>query len=393
MDFMKSSAMLTSKAIKMEKITGREKWKGSLTDRERFKRQMHHQSVDRCFNWEFGYWDDNFQKWPLFRDNGIRDNAAADRFLNFDVIHTLSSPWMHPRFDREVISESAQTHIIRNEEGLIAEVPSDGHGTIPHFIKSSIETPDDWYAVKEARFKRDDPARMVDIAAWRKAHPDNHEYVLCVDTGSRIGKIRDLMTVEGLAYACYDFPEMVEDMVETTCLLTEDFLDQVLPHLAFDAAWGWEDICYKSGPLVSLGFFREIVVPRYRRIGRKLREHGIDIWLTDCDGDVRLLIDDWLETGLNTLFPLEVNCSGHPGELLDAYGRPLRIMGGVDKMALIAGKSAIRKYLESLLPWVHRGGFIPHCDHRCPPDVSQDNYLYYLDLKEELFGRLEITPG
>ena len=34
----------------------RPKWAGTLTDRERFNRQMHYQSVDRSFNMEFGYW-------------------------------------------------------------------------------------------------------------------------------------------------------------------------------------------------------------------------------------------------------------------------------------------------------------------------------------------------
>ena len=36
--------------------------------------------------------------------------------------------------------------------------------------------------------------------------------------------------------------------------------------------------------------------------------------------------------------------------------------------------------------WDHIGGFIPFCDHRCPPDVKEETYLYYLDLKKELFG-------
>jgi uroporphyrinogen decarboxylase len=42
--------------------------------------------------------------------------------------------------------------------------------------------------------------------------------------------------------------------------------------------------------------------------------------------------------------------------------------------------------MESLAPYVERGGYIPFCDHRCPADVSQENYLYYLDLKEKMFG-------
>jgi hypothetical protein len=61
-------------------------------------------------------------------------------------------------------------------------------------------------------------------------------------------------------------------------------------------------------------------------------------------------------------------------------------MGGVDKLELLQGRPAIKKYLESIIPIVERGGYIPFCDHRCPPDVNPDNYLYYLDLKEEMFG-------
>jgi uroporphyrinogen decarboxylase len=61
-------------------------------------------------------------------------------------------------------------------------------------------------------------------------------------------------------------------------------------------------------------------------------------------------------------------------------------MGGVDKLELRKGKQAIRAYLESLETLVERGGYIPFCDHRCPPDVDPDDYLYYLDLKEEMFG-------
>jgi uroporphyrinogen-III decarboxylase len=133
-------------------------------------------------------------------------------------------------------------------------------------------------------------------------------------------------------------------------------------------------------------FFEKVIVPRYKRIGRKLADQGIDIWYTDCDGDIRPIIECFLESGINTMFPFEVNCSGHPGELLDKYGKELRIMGGVDKMVLVKDPAAIRAYLESLAPYVARGGFIPHCDHRCPPNVSQENYLAYLDIKEELFG-------
>jgi len=201
-----------------------------------------------------------------------------------------------------------------------------------------------------------------------------------------MGKIRDMLTFEGIAFAIYDYPEMLEEMVETACRLIEHELDQVLGHIDFDLASGWEDIAFKQGPIVSLDFFHSVVVPRYKRIGKKLNDAGIDVWYTDCDGDVRPLIPGMLESGLNTMFPWEVNGSRHPAESLERFGKELRIMGGVNKMVLAEDQESIRRYLESLLPLVERGGFIPFCDHRCPPNVPEENYLYYLDTKRDLFG-------
>jgi uroporphyrinogen decarboxylase len=42
--------------------------------------------------------------------------------------------------------------------------------------------------------------------------------------------------------------------------------------------------------------------------------------------------------------------------------------------------------MERLAPLVEQGGFIPHVDHRCPPDVTFENYLYYLDAKKRILG-------
>lgn len=372
----------------MNEITPiRQRWKGTMTDRERFNRQMHYQPVDRCFNMEFGYWDENFSLWNIFVEHNITNNWEADIFFNFDRQFVVSgNVWMSPPFPEETIEVRETTRILRNADGLLAEVPLDGHDTIPHYIKSSIITPDDWEKVKSERFRLDDPNRIVDIAGLKEMHPDTRDYPLGINVGSMIGKVRDMLTFEGLAYAIHDYPSMVEDMVETSCQIVEQSLDQILPHFRFDFASGWEDICYKSGPIVSPRWFRRIITPRYARIHNKLKEHGIDIWWIDCDGDVRPILPHMMEGGVNCLFPFEVNGCAHPAELFKEYGLDLRIMGGFDKIELGKGPDAIRRYMDTLVPLVERGGFIPFCDHRCPPNVTPEDYLFYLDLKEEYFG-------
>ncbi len=365
----------------------RQPWAGAMTARERFNRQMHWRSVDRCFNMEFGYWKENFQQWPLFYENGVTNNAEADLFFSFDKIAGVGgATWMCPPFEEKEIGRRGNKIVLINADGLMAEVLASGKDTIPHYLKSSVTTPEDWKRVKEEHFDLNAPGRTIDVAALKAKHPEDRDYPLGVSCGSMIGKVRDMMTFEGLAYACYDYPDMVEDMVETCCQLVEKALDQLLGQITFDYASGWEDICFKNGPIVSVPFFRDVVMPRYKRIRKKLDQAGIDLWYTDCDGDVRPILPYLLEGGINCLFPFEVNSCAHPGELLDQYAGQLRIMGGFDKMQLGAGREAIRTYMKTLEKYVARGGYIPFCDHRCPPNVNPDDYLYYLDLKEKTFG-------
>ncbi len=371
----------------MEIIPIREKWKGTLTDRERFNQQMNYHSFDRCFNMEFGFWEENFLSWPFFTRANIKTNEEADELLNFDRIKTFYVPtWINPPFENKIVEETETTKVVINFEGLYEELPKDGHSTIPHYIKASVQNPDDWKRLKAERLVLQHPIRKVDIEFFKNQFPEPRDYPLGIHTGSMIGKIRDTLTFEGLTYATYDYPDMVEDMVETAYLLVEDMLNQVLPHFQFDFAVGWEDIAFKNGPLISVEFFKNIIVPRYKRINKKLVAAGIKIWYIDCDGDVRPLLPFFLEAGVNCMFPHEVNSCGHPAELLTKYGTDLRIMGGFDKLEMRKGKAAIKKYMKSLLPLVERGGFIPFCDHRCPPDVTPADYWYYLDLKEKMFG-------
>ncbi|GHV26914.1 hypothetical protein FACS18948_3430 [Clostridia bacterium] len=365
----------------------REPWSGTMTARERFRRQMHYEPFDRTFNMEFGYWEENYSQWDIFRDNSITNEAQANEFFGFDKIDcAYPNLWLSPPFEPVEISRTKNTKVVVNGDGLWTEVALDGHSSIPHCIRSSVVTMDDWKAVKETRMRLDDPARAVDANQIKKIAPDDRDYPVGINIGSMIGKIRDMLTFEGLCYALYDELEMLEDMVETCCQITLDMLDKTLPLASFDYASGWEDICYNHGPIVTPAFFRDVVMPRYKRIQKKLLEHHIEVWYCDCDGDIRKILDYFLEGGVNCMFPYEVNSCLHPKDLLDQYGKQLMIMGGIDKMKLIEGKDSIKQYLKSVEPLVERGGFIPFCDHRCPPDVSPENYMYYLDLKKKMFG-------
>ena len=61
--------------------------------------------------------------------------------------------------------------------------------------------------------------------------------------------------------------------------------------------------------------------------------------------------------------------------------------GGFSKRILAAGADAIAAEIDRLAPLVEEGGFICFCDHRVPPDVSFENYLFYVQRAKEVWGR------
>jgi uroporphyrinogen-III decarboxylase len=73
--------------------------------------------------------------------------------------------------------------------------------------------------------------------------------------------------------------------------------------------------------------------------------------------------------------------------LREKYGNKVLLMGGVNKFALTTGEKAIEKEFERLTPLLKEGGYIPTVDHRVPPEVSYQTYLYYLRRKREWIGR------
>ncbi len=39
--------------------------------------------------------------------------------------------------------------------------------------------------------------------------------------------------------------------------------------------------------------------------------------------------------------------------------------------------------MKKIPPLVEDGGYIPTLDHTFPPDISYDNFLYYMELKQK----------
>jgi len=145
-------------------------------------------------------------------------------------------------------------------------------------------------------------------------------------------------------------------------------------------------VAFNKGPIISPTMWRRFLTPRYERIAHLLRQHGVSVIFTDCDGNITPIADQWIEAGYSTMFPIEVHGGTDPVDLRRRFGRDVLLLGGFDKMPLYQGPEAILAELKRIAPLVEEGGFIPHVDHRVPAGVPLQNYRYYLREKKALLG-------
>jgi len=356
---------------------------------------MHYQPVDHVPDEEFGYWDDTLRAWhsqglPEF----VTDNGIADRYFGFAPRGGVPGHLgLIPGFEARVLEETDKYRILIDGSGVKSIVHKDGRSTIPKYLEFPIKTRDDWREFKE-RLNPDDPRRFPSEAEWErlKEHYKNRDYPLGVNCGSLFGWIRDWMGFENVAIACAEDPDWIEEIMEHLTNLVLKVIDRAVREVQLDFAAFWEDMCFNKGPIISPRMFKQFMVPRYKRITDFLKQHGVDVVYVDCDGNINELVELWLEGGVNCMFPLEVRGGSDPVLIRKRFGKSVLMMGGVDKTKLAEGPAAIRAEIRRLEPLVAEGGYIPHVDHRVPPDVSYENYLYYLKTKREAFGIPEPPP-
>jgi len=358
-----------------------------MTHRERFLRTYRFEQVDHVPDMEFGYWDETFPRW---HDEGlppqIDNNAIADRYFGFAPFAGVPvNVGLLPAFESRVIEETDRHQIIIGGQGVKCQVHKDGTSSVPHFLDWSLKTPADWSVFKE-RLDPDNLARYPDDWDEVSNNLNNSSVPVQVSAGSMFGRIRDWMGFENVAIAVMEQPEWIEEMMEHLTRLYTTVLGQAAQHVPIDCAMFWEDMAFKQGPMISPKLFRELMTPRYKRVTDVLKKAGCEVFIVDCDGDITQLVEHWLAGGVNCMFPLEIAAGTDPFEMRERFGRDVLLMGGVNKRELAKDKQAIRAEVDRITPLVEQGGYIPHVDHRCPPDVSYENYLYYLQYKREALG-------
>jgi uroporphyrinogen decarboxylase len=347
-----------------------------MNHRELFRNIMHDGSFGRMPVWHWTGWPETMERW---HGEGMPRDVNEHEYFNA-VPMGMGIPVhanLFPAFEEETLEETETYRIFRQGDGVIAR-HFKGKSSIPTFIDFTLKDRKGWEEYKKRL--QPDPRRIPEDIDQIIEHLKASGHPVTIHTGSMVGMPRNWMGVENLAYLSADDPDLLAEMADTMSDLVCWCLDQVLPKVQVDMGWGWEDICFRSGPLVSPRLFAKAMVPAYRKISDKLLEYGCDLHLTDCDGKIDALIPHWLDGGVNVMFPVEIGVwKADPMEFRKKYGKELRFIGGIDKLELEKDRKAIDEEIERRKPLMAEGGFIPIPDHLMTPGTPLDNYKYYLE--------------
>ena len=375
-----------------------------MTQKDRFLRTLTFESVDRAPFMEIAVWAQTRERWiregmPDDVDTGFMHRGSDYFGLEGYETVQINATAPVPPFEHRVVEE--------NDECVLF---TDGFGRTRRALKTgtvggtrmSMDTYIDFAVKDRASFselkKRYDASSEgqrypADWAQTRSmAAETERPLTLLNPLGGTFGyysMLRNWIGTENLSYMWYDDPVLIEECLEFLTAFAIRLLSKAAQEIAFDFYYIHEDMAGKGGPLMGPDMFRRFILPHYKRFIEFLKSNGVKIVLVDTDGDHNVLIPVMLEAGVDGFGPIERAAGMDPVAIRRQYGRSVCMVGGVDKREIAKGRTAIDAELErSVLPIIDQGGYIPTIDHTVQPDVSLDDFRYYLERKRAvLMGR------
>ena len=349
-----------------------------MTSRERIARMFAHQPADRIPVID-DPWPATIERWQR---EGLPVGVSYVDYFDLDRV-TLIRVDNSPRYPARVLEETDAYHIRTTPFGVTVKDWKHA-ASVPEFLDFTIVNPDTWRAAK-ARMTPDreripwDELR-TNYARWRAdgcwimgllwfGFDVTHSWA--------VGSARVLK-------ALLKQPEWVVDMFNHFLDVNLALLQQIWDAgYTFDAVYWPDDMGYKQNQFFSLRTYRALLKPVHRRAVAWAHAHGIKAHLHSC-GDIRPLIPELVEIGVDALNPLEVKAGMDPVQIKRAYGDRLVLHGGVNAV-LWDDLPAIEAEMQRVIPVLKEsGGYIFSSDHSVPSSVSLENFRRIVELAKEL---------
>ncbi len=352
-----------------------------LTSRQRVKMALDHKEADRVPVFD-APWGSTIERW---RQEGLPDDVQIEDYFEYDIRVFLPDTTLH--FPYQIIEETEEFIIERNNFGETVK-NFKNRSTTPQVLDTPIKHRSDWEREKHRLYLCSSRGLSADTALnfsetipldegleIFRAQNEREKYLVF---GAFVGfdLVQRYVGTERLLVAIVDEPDWVREMF----FLSAQFVLEMFEYMEevgyrFDAAWIFDDLGYRNASLISPHHYRDLIQDGDRLVCEFFHRRGMKVLLHSC-GCVKELVPYFIEAGIDCLQPLEVKAGMDLVELKGNYGNALSFMGGIDTR-LYAAKdpSLIEDEIKTKLTVGKKGGgYIYHCDHSVPYNVSFSQY-------------------
>ena len=377
----------------------------AMTTRERFRRFMRGEDVDRPLYWFGGPRASTFAAW---RKQGLSEEQQANwqTFVGEErgigVGKVDNGPV--PRFEVRTLEEHGNKKIWVDELGAVRidhrDLATPGFVTRA-YLEFPVKDRDDFEKKMKPRYDPTDPRRFLpegaeygssDPATWQVDPGDTGVYLnrgeICRDSDEVVTftcrglfwTLRDWCGFEGLCMMFYDQPDLVHEMMDFWTDFLIRLYEPVLSVCRADYVITNEDMAYKHQSMISIPMMKEFMVPRYERLIEFFKSKGVEFVVMDSDGHNSQILEAFMPVGLDGIQPMEIAAANDPAVYLEQYPRMIT-WGGIDKRELRFTRERVRAEVKRRFGAQRKyGRYLPCNDHGVPPDIPLRNFLYTIEL-------------
>lgn len=189
-----------------------------------------------------------------------------------------------------------------------------------------------------------------------------------------------VFSYEGLCYALYDQPDLVEAAAQRIGEAMLGVYRQLVELEGVVAIFPGDDMGFRSATLIPPEALRRYTLPWHKRYAQLAHEHGLPYFLHSCGNLAEImgvLIED---VGIDAKHSFE-NAIMPVDEFQARYGQRIGVLGGVDVDILGRGSAEqVRAEVRRLIDVCHpRGRFAIGSGNSIPSYIPVENYLTMLD--------------
>jgi uroporphyrinogen decarboxylase len=290
-----------------------------------------------------------------------------------------------PVFEEKILEDLGDYELVQDFAGRgVKYFKGRRNGFMPEYVDHPVKDQKGWEEKCLWRMNPESPERSGGIqktlAEAKAAAAEGR--IICANLVGGYMYLRSLIGPVELLYMVYDDPELIHSCMKAWFRLADSVYAIMQKEIVFDEVFIGEDICYNHGLLISDIMIREFLFPYYQQLLANVKSRQLDKtralhFQVDTDGFSDAALPLYRELGMDYLSPFEA-ASGCDVIRTSAEYPDLLIHGGFDKRILAAGKDAIDREVDRIMPVMKkRGGYIPTCDHGVPANVSFEDYLHF----------------